>query len=104
MIRAALRHLAAIRAALLAGDAAAAQSGLDALTALLAQGVDQADCDRLEPALADLRALAEASLRGAGQAVDDLRVIVQTAQSLQTYDHAGQRRISATLAPPPHRF
>lgn len=104
MIRAALRHLATIRAALLAGDAATAQGGLDALTALLAQGVDQAACDRLEPELADLRALAEASLRGARQATDDLRVIVQTAQSLQTYDHAGQRRVSATLAPPPHRF
>lgn len=98
------RRIAEIKAAILSGDAEAAQKRLDQLEKSLAGGVDDGQRRILESALTELRALAEASLRGARQAAEDLRDIIVSAQSLQTYDDAGRRRSATTLAPMPQRF
>ncbi|WP_304617520.1 hypothetical protein [Paracoccus sp. (in: a-proteobacteria)] len=98
------RRIAGIKAAILTGDAETAQKGLDLLEKTLAAGVSVDQRPMLESALTELRALAEASLRGARQAAEDLRDIILSAQSLQTYDDAGRRRSATTLAPMPQRF
>ena len=68
MSRALTRQVAQIRGALMAGNAQAALAGLDELTRIAARrGIDTPTRDLLEPALADLRALAQASLKGAQQ-------------------------------------
>ena len=51
-----------------------------------------------------LRRLAEDSARGTQRAIDQIRDIVKTARSLQTYDQTGQRRNSPTNAVLPQRF
>jgi hypothetical protein len=105
MTRAILKQFATIKAALLTGDAARAQQGLDELVGQLAQaGLDDTGRRALEPRLAELRILAEASLAGAKQATEDFRALVLAAQSLQTYDSAGRRQSALTLAPSPQRF
>ncbi|MBW7057022.1 hypothetical protein KY389_10005 [Paracoccus bogoriensis] len=101
---AAAQRITEIKAAILSGDVRAAQKGLDLLEKALAGGVDDGQRRILEPALRELRALAEASLKGARQAAEDLRDIIVSAQSLQTYDDAGCRRSATTLAPMPRRF
>ncbi|MFN3525524.1 MAG: hypothetical protein ACK4YU_05495 [Paracoccus sp. (in: a-proteobacteria)] len=105
MTRAILKQFSTIKGALLTGDAARAQQGLDDLVGQLAQaGLDEAGRRALEPGLAELRVLAEASLRGAKQATEDFRALVLAAQSLQTYDSAGRRQSALTTAPQPHRY
>ncbi len=105
MSRALIRQLAQIRSALMAGNAQAALAGLDELTRIAARkGIDAPTRDLLEPALADLRALAQASLKGAQQAAEQVRDIVQAARSLQTYDSLGQRHVNETRANAPQRF
>ena len=54
--------------------------------------------------MADLRTLAQASLKGAQQAAEQVRAIVQAARSLQTYDSLGQRHVNETRANAPQRF
>ncbi|WP_405402453.1 hypothetical protein [Paracoccus sp. Ld10] len=105
MSRALTRQLALIRSALMAGNAQAALVGLDDLTRIATRkGIDASTRDLLEPALADLRALAQASLLGAQQAAEQVRAIVQAARSLQTYDSLGQRQVNETRANAPQRF
>lgn len=94
-----------VRAALLSGNADAAQRALQLLAERLGRdGLDEGQRASLEPALAELRALAEAALRGARMAADDLQIIVTTARSLQTYDCAGRRQTTPATAPTPQRF
>ncbi|WP_168217440.1 hypothetical protein [Paracoccus liaowanqingii] len=105
MSRAVTRQMAQIRAALISGDAQAALAAIDDLMRVAARaGLDEEARDRLEPALAELRALAQASLTGAQQAADQIRAIVQAARSLQTYDSLGRRNIMPTRATAPQRF
>lgn len=105
MSRAAARQMARIRTALILGDAPGALAAIDELTRVAARsGLDEAARDRLEPGLAELRALAQASLTGAQQAADQIRAIVQAARSLQTYDSLGRRTVMPTRAVAPQRF
>lgn len=105
MSRVLIRQMGQIRAALLAGDAPMALDAIDALARTAARkGIDAPTREALEPGLADLRALAEASLRGAQQAAEQVRAIVQAARSLQTYDSLGRRTVSETRANAPQRF
>jgi hypothetical protein len=57
-----------------------------------------------ETSLSEIRDLAQASERGARQAIEQIRAIVEAARSLQTYDSAGRRHATSTTAPAPHRF
>lgn len=105
MSRALTRQMAQIRAALLSGDAQSALTRIDDLTRSAARhGISPDDRARLEPALAELRDLAQAALQGARQAAEQVRAIVQAARSLQTYDSLGQRHVTTTRATPPQRF
>jgi hypothetical protein len=105
MSRAVTRRIEAVRQALLSGNAEQALARLDDLTATLARGkIDEAARESLEPALADLRQLAEASLQGARGAAEEVRAIVLAAQSLATYDSFGRRQLKSVTAPAPRRF
>lgn len=105
MSRALTRPMARIRAALMDGDSLSALTAIEDLTRAAARtGLDAATRDRLEPALSELRALAQASLTGAQQAAEQVRAIVQAARSLQTYDSHGQRNVNETRANAPQRF
>lgn len=97
--------LHAVQDALIAGDAALALARIDALARRL-------DRDRIAPDarpeaeafLLHLRRLAEDSARGTQHAIDQIRDILATARTLQTYDSAGRRRQTATAAEMPQRF
>lgn len=105
MNRALFRQIDRIKAALLAGDPAAALAHIDDWSRIASRkGLDAATHEQLEPALAELRALAQSSLNGALQAAEQVRAIVRAARSLQTYDSLGRRLITATRANAPQRF
>lgn len=105
MSRGLTRQIAQIRAALLSGDPQSALVRIEELVRIATrQGVDDATRRSLEPALAELRELAQASLSGAQQAADQVRAIIQAARSLQTYDSLGRRLVTATRAGLPQRF
>lgn len=105
MSRGLSRQIAQIKAALLSGDSQSALVRIDELVRLASRhGVDAPTRQSLEPALAELRDLAQASLSGAQQAADQVRVIIQAARSLQTYDSLGRRLVTATRAGSPQRF
>lgn len=97
--------LAAAKAAVIAGDSAAALRSIEDFVGLARRrGLAAVDRPRLDARIAELRDLAEASLRGARQALDDVQAIVAAARSLQTYDDQGCRQSATTAAPAPHRF
>lgn len=99
------RRVARLRAALMAGEAGAALAAIDDLTRTAARrGLDEATRAALEPVLEELRALAQASLRGARQGAEQVRAIVEAARSLQTYDCEGRRTVNETRAPAAQRF
>ena len=105
MSRALKRRIAALRAALLTGDAPGAVAQLQDLSAALArERVDGAALDELEAALAELRGLAEASLEGARGAAEEVRAIVLAARQLATYDSRGRRQLAPVAALAPRRF
>ncbi|RJE80893.1 hypothetical protein [Paracoccus sp. JM45] len=105
MSRVLSRQISQIRMALLSGDAQSALVRIDDLTRLAARhGIDAPTRSLLEPALADLRDLAQASLSGAQQAADQVRAIIHAARSLQTYDSFGQKLVTATRSNLPQRF
>lgn len=105
MSRALTRQVGQIRAALLSGDPHAALIRIEDLVRTAArQGVDAGTRATLEPALAELRDLAQASLSGAQQAAEQVRAIIQAARSLQTYDSQGRKTVTATRAASPQRF
>lgn len=99
------RRIAAVREALLDGNAALALAKLTELTAQLRRRApeEEARAD-LEAALAELRQLAEASLEGARGAAEDVRAIVLAAKSLATYDSFGRRQLNPVAAHAPRRF
>jgi hypothetical protein len=99
------RQIGQIKSALLLGDPAAALARIEDLTRSAARkGIDPDAHHLLEPAMTELRDLAEASLKGALQAAEQVRAIVQAARSLQTYDSFGRRRETRTRANLPQRF
>jgi hypothetical protein len=105
MSRALSRQINQIRMALLSGDPQAALVRIDDLVRIAARhGVDAPTRQMLEPALAELRELAQASLSGAQQAADQVRAIIHAARSLQTYDSLGRKLVTATRANLPQRF
>lgn len=105
MSRALTRQIGQIRAALLAGDPQAALARIEDLVRTATRhGIDAGTRQALDPALSELRDLAQASLAGAQQAADQVRAIIQAARSLQTYDALGRRTVTATRAASPQRF
>lgn len=100
-----LEKLSAAKSAVIVGDPDKALTCIEDFVAQARRkGVPAADRPRLEARIAELRTLAEASLRGARQAIDEVQAIVAAARSLQTYDDAGRRQVATTSAPAPHRF
>lgn len=98
-------RLSAAKSAVIAGDSARALTCIEDFAALAhRKGLAPADRPRIEAQIADLRSLAEASLKGARQALDEVQAIVAAARSLQTYDDQGCRQVAVTVAPAPHRF
>lgn len=105
MMLKAKRQLDTIRRAILSGNAAAALAGIEDFGRSAARhGLSTAERAEVEPQLAQLRRLAEASLAGAQQAAAEVRAIVQAARSLQTYDEVGRRQVAGVVAAVPQRF
>jgi Na+-translocating ferredoxin:NAD+ oxidoreductase RNF subunit RnfB len=99
------RNLASVKSAIIAGDPVTALMTLEKLAATLErEGLPPADRTALTDAMSQLMVLAEASLRGARQASDEVQAIIQAARSLQTYDSDGCRRTALVTAPAPRRF
>lgn len=97
--------LRAAKKALIAGESAKALQIIDDFFTLLSRvRISAEDRPAIEARVVELRALAEASMRGARQAFEEMQAIVQAARSLQTYDNQGRRHVASTSAPPPHRF
>ena len=65
---------------------------------------DDRSKEQIRTTLAEIHVLAEASLEGATSAAEQIREIVQSARTLQTYDGAGQRCVENTVARMPRRF
>lgn len=97
--------LDAVQDALVAGDASLTLARIE----LLAKRLER---DRITPearaefeaALLHLRRLAEDSARGTQRAIDQIKDILATARTLQTYDSTGRRCQTATAADLPQRF
>jgi hypothetical protein len=105
MSRALARQIAQIRLSLLSGDPQSALLRIDDLVRIATlHGVDAPTRKLLEPALVELRDLAQASLSGAQQAADQVRAIIHAARSLQTYDSFGRKLVTATRSNLPQRF
>lgn len=99
------QHLRQARAAIINGNADEAVLCVEKIYETLEQeGLSEGDRQRLEPALAELRALAEAALKGTKQAHDYVTSILQTARYLQTYDSAGQRQAEPVAERRTERF
>ena len=99
------RHLSAIRTSIMSGDPHAALAAIEGLGRHAARhGLTEAERGAIEPQLTHLRRLADASLKGARQAAEEVRAIVQAARSLQTYDAVGRRTVTAVAAAMPQRF
>ncbi|RNF34446.1 hypothetical protein [Paracoccus methylarcula] len=100
-----VKHLAAARAAIVAGDMGLALDQIERFSAAADRSPpDAASKQALQAAIAELRELAEASLRGTKAAMEQIHEIVQAARTLQTYDDTGRRRTASTVATLPRRF
>lgn len=87
------QHLSRAKAAIIHGDADEAVACVEKIYETLERdGLSEGERQRLEPALAELRVLAEAALEGTKQAHEYVTSILQTARYLQTYDSAGRRQ------------
>lgn len=105
MSKALIQSLAEVKAAIVAGDANKALARIERFSSSARRtNLSGPERERLEAGLTELRGLAEASLRGARQAFEDVQAIVLAARTLQTYDQQGRRQVSTTAAPAPHRF
>ena len=97
--------LEAIQNALISGDAALALTRIDALARRLERDrIVPESRPEMEAFMLHLRRLAEDSARGTQRAIDQIRDILATARTLQTYDSTGRRRQTATSAEMPQRF
>ncbi|AUH64775.1 hypothetical protein CX676_11865 [Paracoccus zhejiangensis] len=100
-----LRQIKRIRTLIMAGRAWDAQEDVEHLTDLIRNDPPVAeDRDLIEAKLAELRLLAEAALQGAKGAAEQIREILHAAQSLETYDNQGARRVTDTAAPQIRRY
>lgn len=97
--------LDAVQAALVSGDAPLTLARIDQLAKRLERDrITPESRAELEAALLHLRRLAEDSARGTQRAIDQIKEILATARTLQTYDSAGRRHQTATAADRPQRF
>lgn len=101
-----LDYLRKARSAIVMGDSECALEEIEkfALAAERFPPEDPETKDRIRTAVVELDELAKASLEGARLAVGQIREIVAAAQTFQTYDDAGQRRVAHTIARMPRRF
>ena len=100
----AVRDASTLRLLDVAGRPIVSDLNYDLTRSAARQGVAPEAREMLEPALAELRDLAQAALQGAQQAAEQVRAIVQAARSLQTYDSRGRRHVTTTQANLPQRF
>lgn len=99
------RLLAAAKASIIAGDAGQSLKAIDDFSSQIARsGLASDDREVVEKKLIELRQLAEASARGAKQAIEQVAAIMQAARSLQTYDESGRKQSTETAAPAAQRF
>lgn len=99
------QRIKATKAALMGGDVTRAAENVEHLMDFLRTHPPEQDSrDRLEARLTELRCLAEAALEGTRAAAEEMRGILQTARSLETYDRRGRRKRADTASPPPRRF
>lgn len=99
-----IRELGDLKKAVIAADLASATMCLDRLAQISRRGLDAQERALAEGRLSEIRDLAQASERGARQAIEQIRAIIEAARSLQTYDSDGRRHATSTIAPAPHRF
>ena len=99
-----LRKLTDLKSAVIAADPVAATACLEDLAHMARRGLGVEERAQAETSLSEIRDLAQASERGARQAIEQIRAIVEAARSLQTYDSAGRRHATSTTARAPHRF
>lgn len=99
------RQLDAARSAIVAGTPHEALEKIEEFSKDFARKPpDRAIRDTLEAHVAHIRDLAEASLKGAHMAADQVRAIIDAARSLQTYDDAGKRRSASIVCHLPRRY
>lgn len=105
MTEAISRQLAQAKAAIMRANPADALVHIEKMVAVLEQdGLPREQHKDLEAQLAELRGLADAALSGVKQAFDLVQTVIQTAQSLQTYDSSGKRQISPVTDRKAKRF
>ena len=93
------------KASVMAGNAVETLKIIEEFTELAGrQGITSKDKEVIENRLSELRQLAEASARGAKQAIEQAVIILQAARSLQTYDETGRKQSTTTGAPAAQRF
>ncbi len=101
-----ITRLKAARAAVVRGDAAVALEEIErfAVAAEQAPPEDGDIREQIQAALTELQNLAQAAMEGAKSASEQIREIVQSARTLQTYDDSGRRCVTSTVARMPRRF
>ncbi|RJE81929.1 hypothetical protein [Paracoccus onubensis] len=94
------------RAAIVRGDAEGALKEIERFAAVAEQSPPEDDDirEQVRIALKDLQNLAQAAMEGAKSASEQIREIVQSARTLQTYDDSGRRCVTRTVARMPRRF
>lgn len=94
-----------MRQAIVSGDSKMALKATESFAKLLArEGITPEERPILEASLAELRALAQASERGAQRAMEQIGAIIQAARSLQTYDESGRKTVTDTGETRPRRY
>lgn len=93
------------KAGIMEGNPARAARCLEEFSARAVQdGISDEIRPELERMIKELHVLASFSLQGAQKGARDLRAIIQAARSLQTYDNAGHRQVSQTVAEKIRRY
>ncbi|WP_299844817.1 hypothetical protein [uncultured Paracoccus sp.] len=100
-----LRQIKRVKALIMAGRAWEAAKDVEHLMQLIRNHPPGAeDRGAIGARLAELHLLADAALLGAQGAAEHIREILHAAQSLETYDNQGERRVSDTTAPQIRRY
>lgn len=101
-----LESLSAARSAIVRGEAERALTEIDRFADAVERAPPEDDDIRKQigNALAELQTLARAAMEGAESATEQIKEIVRSARTFQTYDGTGQRRVTRTTARMPRRF
>lgn len=100
-----VKALEALKTAVMSADTAEAMSRIDEVSALIRRYDLTPDAKAICAArMEEVRALAEASARGAALAIEQVRAIIEAARNLQAYDQAGRRITAPVSAPAAQRF